>query len=214
MSKIYLVSLQYLANIIKTFTYGVTKDKDELLNVWMLTTDILHAITSPLKQWRDKPILKAVLKYSKMIIDQFLKHGMPLLEAVFKKKNVECMSVIKKLQLSTKYMHVICTSTKLDTDISLANFVPLLKKSLEATVYRVEAMLAANNLSDAFWLGNLKNKDLEGEEILSQETEEEQEEEEEEAEDEANDENDDGDEEVELNDETDPRSVKYDDEDN
>jgi len=156
-----------------------------------------------------------VLKYSKPIIDQFLKHGMPLLEAVFKKNHVECMSVIKKLQLSTKYMHVICTSTKLDSDISLANFVPLLKKSLEATVYRVEAMLAANNLSDAFWLGNLKNKDLEGEEILSQETQEEEEEEEGEADEEQNDENDEhndeGEEEVELNDETDPRSVNYDD---
>jgi len=214
LSQIYVVSLQYLANIIKTYTYGVTKDKDELLNAWILTTDILHSITSPLKLWRNKPILKAVLKYSKPIIDQFLKHGMPLLEAVFKKNHAECMSVIKKLQLSTKYMHVICTSTKLDSDISLANFVPLLKKSLEATVYRVEAMLAANNLSDAFWLGNLKNKDLEGEEILSQETQEE-EEEEGEADEEQNDENDEhndeGEEEVELNDDTDPRSVNYDD---
>ena len=44
--------------------------------------------------------------------------------------------MIKTLQASTRYMHVICTSTKLDSDLALASFVPMLKKSLEATVYR------------------------------------------------------------------------------
>ena len=29
-------------------------------------------------------------------------------------------------------------------------------------------MLAANNYGDAFWMGNLKNRDLAGDEILSQ----------------------------------------------
>ena len=29
-------------------------------------------------------------------------------------------------------------------------------------------MLAANNCVDSFWMGNLKNRDLQGEEILSQ----------------------------------------------
>ena len=43
----------------------------------------------------------------------------------------------------------------------------------------VQAMMAADNCGDAFWLGNLKNRDLEGEEILSQVEEEEEEGEEE-----------------------------------
>ena len=53
-------------------------------------------------------------------------------------------------------------------DVSLSNNVPLLKKSLEVFVYRVKAMLAANNCIEIFWMGNLKNRDLQGEEILSQ----------------------------------------------
>ena len=67
----------------------------------------------------------------------------------------------------------------------MANNVPLLKKSLEVLVFRVKAMLAANDCLDAFVLGNLKNRDIHGEEILSQVTneyEEEGEEEEEEGE--------------------------------
>ena len=35
-------------------------------------------------------------------------------------------------------------------------------------MFRVKAMLAANDCLDAFVLGNLKNRDLQGEEILSQ----------------------------------------------
>ena len=48
------------------------------------------------------------------------------------------------------------------------NHVPYLKKGLESFVFRVKAMLALNGCSDAFWMGNLKNRDLHGEEILSQ----------------------------------------------
>ena len=48
------------------------------------------------------------------------------------------------------------------------NHVPYLKKGLESFVFRVKAMLALNGCSDAFWMGNLKNRDLRGEEILSQ----------------------------------------------
>ena len=35
-------------------------------------------------------------------------------------------------------------------------------------MYKVKAMLVVNKCSEAFWMGNLKNRDLKGEEILSQ----------------------------------------------
>lgn len=45
-------------------------------------------------------------------------------------------------------------------DIALTNQVPFLKKCLEAFVYRVKAMLTVNRCLEAFWLGNLKNRDI------------------------------------------------------
>ena len=45
-------------------------------------------------------------------------------------------------------------------DISLTNQIPLLKKCLETFVYRVKVMLTMNKCAEAFWLGNLKNRDL------------------------------------------------------
>ena len=38
--------------------------------------------------------------------------------------------------------------------------MPALKKSLEVFIYRVKAMLTLNNCQEAFWTGNLKNRDL------------------------------------------------------
>ena len=48
----------------------------------------------------------------------------------------------------------ICQAT------ALTNHVPALKKSLEQFVYRVKATLTLNHCQEAFWLGNLKNRDL------------------------------------------------------
>lgn len=45
-------------------------------------------------------------------------------------------------------------------DTSLTNHVPAVKKSLELFVYRVKAMLTLNNCQEAFWMGNLKNRNL------------------------------------------------------
>ena len=54
--------------------------------------------------------------------------------------------------------------------MSLTRFVPGMRKSLESLVFRVKAMMAANRCTQAFWMGNLKNRDLQGEELLSQVT--------------------------------------------
>lgn len=44
--------------------------------------------------------------------------------------------------------------------MALTNQVPMLKRSLEVFVFRVKAMLTVNKCLEAFWMGNLKNRDL------------------------------------------------------
>jgi len=44
--------------------------------------------------------------------------------------------------------------------VALTNQVPMLKRSLEVFVFRVKAMLTVNKCLEAFWMGNLKNRDL------------------------------------------------------
>ena len=75
---------------------------------------------------------------------------MPLVERLFRKKRVGCVELIKSLQLATRFLQSVCSHSKISQDVSLANNVPLLKKSLEVLVFRVKAMLAANDCLDDF----------------------------------------------------------------
>ncbi|XP_065409268.1 Fanconi anemia group D2 protein isoform X10 [Chrysemys picta bellii] len=74
--------------------------------------------------------------------------------------------------MAVRDFHILVNLVKIHQDLGLTNHVPLLKKSLEQFVYRVKAMLAFNHCQEAFWVGILKNRDLQGEEILSQDSEE------------------------------------------
>ena len=102
---------------------------------------------------------------------------MPLLDKLFKNYSGNCLGVLKDFQLSTRQLQHICSHSKLQKDVALANHVPILKKSLEAFVFRVKAMITVNwneagptgaKMSHTFWVGNLKNRDLKGAEIVEE----------------------------------------------
>ena len=80
-----------------------------------------------------------------------------MVERLFRRKRIGCVDLIKSLQMATRFLQTICSHSKISQDVSLANNVPLLKKSLEVLV-KVKAMLAANDCLDAFVLGNLKKR--------------------------------------------------------
>uniref|UniRef100_A0A8C3M7H6 Uncharacterized protein n=1 Tax=Geospiza parvula TaxID=87175 RepID=A0A8C3M7H6_GEOPR len=117
-------------------------------------------------------IFISLLQYGRLFVEAFLKLAMPLLDHSFKKHTDDVQSLLKTLQMSTRQLHHMCGHSKIHQDIGLTNHVPLLKKSLEQFVYRVKAMLAFNHCQEAFWVGILKNRDLQGEEILTQASEE------------------------------------------
>ncbi|XP_070094544.1 Fanconi anemia group D2 protein isoform X7 [Equus caballus] len=84
----------------------------------------------------------------------------------------DVLSLLETFQLNTRLLHHLCGHSKIHQDTKLTKHVPLLKKTLELLVCRVKAMLVLNNCREAFWLGNLKNRDLQGEEIISQNSQE------------------------------------------
>ena len=110
-----------------------------------------------------------VLKYSRFVLELFLRHGMPLLDKMFAGPNRDhCLELLKTIQRSTKYLHAVSNYSKSTKDSALANYIPPLRKAMESILYRVQAMLALNNELKRFWLGNLVNKDLKGEKIQTQ----------------------------------------------
>ncbi|KAL1272543.1 hypothetical protein QQF64_028405 [Cirrhinus molitorella] len=142
--------------------------QSEKLLTWNLAVRDFHILINLVKMFDSRPVLTVCLKYGRLFLESFLKLGMPLLDYSFKKHKEDVQSLLKTFQLSTRQLHHMCGHSKIRQDTGLTNHVPALKKSLEQFVYRVKAMLTLNHCQEAFWLGNLKNRDLKGEEILSQ----------------------------------------------
>uniref|UniRef100_A0A672U4D1 FA complementation group D2 n=1 Tax=Strigops habroptila TaxID=2489341 RepID=A0A672U4D1_STRHB len=165
------VMMAQLESSVKSIPAGKPSDSSEKLLRWNIAVRNFHILINLVKVrllllfWF---YLQVPSKYGRLFVEAFLKLAMPLLDYSFKKHRDDVQSLLKTLQLSTRQLHHMCGHSKIHQDIGLTNHVPLLKKSLEQFVYRVKAMLAFNHCQEAFWLGVLKNRDLQGEEILSQ----------------------------------------------
>ena len=108
------------------------------------------------------------MKGYRAFLEHFLKHCMPLMDKLFSERHEDCVALLKCMQISSRQMQYVCSHSKIKKDVALSNNVPMLKKALESFVFRVKQMLALNNAVNAFWLGNLKQRDIQGKELSSQ----------------------------------------------
>ncbi|GAA6215791.1 Fanconi anemia group D2 protein [Lates japonicus] len=168
----YKVMMAVLEKAVRRIPAGKISDnteaQSEKLLTWNLAVRDFHILVNLVKVFDSRPVLNVCLKYGRLFLESFLKLGMPLLDYSFKRHKEDVQNLLKTFQLSTRQLHHMCGHSKLHQDTSLTNHVPALKKSLELFVYRVKATLTLNNCQEAFWMGNLKNRNLKGEEILSQ----------------------------------------------
>ncbi|XP_061778669.1 Fanconi anemia group D2 protein isoform X3 [Nerophis ophidion] len=179
----YKVLMTELEKSVRRIPIGKSSDSSEAqsekLLTWNLAVRDFHILVNLVKVFDSRSVVNVCLKYGRLFLESFLKLGMPLLDFSFKRHKEDVQNLLKTFQLSTRQLHHMCGHSKIRQDTSLTNHVPAVKKSLELFVYRVKAMLTLNNCQEAFWIGNLKNRNLKGEEILSQRCPESEEEEEE-----------------------------------
>lgn len=63
---------------------------------------------------------------------------------------------------------LLFSTSKAIKDTAIIALIPSLRETLSQFMYKVQAALVVNNCFKGFFAGNLKNKDLNGDEILSQ----------------------------------------------
>ncbi|KAF5287142.1 hypothetical protein FQR65_LT12328 [Abscondita terminalis] len=134
-----------LLETIRTEITSLTNN--EHLNLWKFTALSMQGLMTVVKTHESKVNLISYLKNC-----------------------IEVLEIFKMMQTSTRFLHHISCYSKFKKDVSLVSYVPQFRQVLESLLYRVKAALVANNCSDAFWMGTLKNKNLHGEDILSQST--------------------------------------------
>uniref|UniRef100_A0A3B3BYC4 FA complementation group D2 n=1 Tax=Oryzias melastigma TaxID=30732 RepID=A0A3B3BYC4_ORYME len=177
----YKVMLAELEKAVRKIPAGKSSDDSEVshklnekLLTWSLAVRDFHILVNLVKVFDSRPVLNLMNHFSSACIKS---NGTLWVRFILKE---DVQSLLKTFQLSTRQLHHMCGHSKIRQDTSLTNHVPALKKSLELFLYRVKVMLALNNCQEAFWMGNLKNRNLKGEEILSQRSQESDEDEEEE----------------------------------
>ncbi|XP_037378552.1 Fanconi anemia group D2 protein [Talpa occidentalis] len=170
------VMMAQLEKTVKDLQAGTAADPQEIheekLLYWNMAVRDFSILINLIKVFDSRPVLHVCLKYGHLFVKAFLKQCMPLLDFSFRKHREDVLSLLETFQLSTRLLHHLCGHSKIHQDTKLTRHVPLLKKTLELLVCRVKAMLVLNNCREAFWLGNLKNRDLQGEEIISQNSQE------------------------------------------
>lgn len=140
------------------------------LTLWRTVALTMQGLMLIAKHHETKSNLVCFLKKSIAILKIFLTSGIAMLEIMLKSKPDQVVEILKSIQTTTRYLHHLCCFSKLKKDTSLMAYVPQFRFILESLVHRVKAALVANGCSSAFWMGNLKNRDLHGEDILSQST--------------------------------------------
>ncbi|KAJ8958317.1 hypothetical protein NQ318_017463 [Aromia moschata] len=157
-----------LLSRIKTEVQSLTNSQH--LQLWRNTAKMMQALMDIAKERDTKIYMVCFLKKSIGILNVFLTHGMPILEITLRSKPDDVVAILKDVQVITRFLHHLCCHSKNMKNGSLVAHVPKFRLLLETLVYKVKATLVANNCSAAFWMGNLRNRDLQGEDILSQST--------------------------------------------
>ncbi|KYQ56274.1 Fanconi anemia group D2 protein [Trachymyrmex zeteki] len=161
------------------------------IKIWHNITLNVQKLAQICKTLKTKTIIQLFLRYMPMLIKQFLNIGMPILEYNLKYQTDDVTSILKMMQIKilnyktfynrkyssfiwtltrcgTRYLHAICCDCTEKRNLLLFKYVPIAKSTLEKLVYSVKGMLVLNDSATAFWMGNLVNKNLDGQEIFSQ----------------------------------------------
>ncbi|KAJ0181389.1 hypothetical protein K1T71_003474 [Dendrolimus kikuchii] len=155
-------------SIKKTLTKGMTNS--EHLGLWKEVANILKYMVEIVRTLDSRNNLSVFFNKSLPVLKLFLSQGLPILKIELKSKMEEVIEILKILQQSTRFLQSLCCHSRLKKDTVLMSKVPFVRQLSEQLVYKVKAVLAASNCPQAFWMGNLKNKDIHGEIIATQQS--------------------------------------------
>lgn len=146
----------------------LAKRDPERVDIWLKVGTNVQKMVQICKILNIKTNILIFLRCMPILLRLFLNSGIPILEYNLKYQSAEITKIVKLMQVGTRYLHAICCDGMEKKDTILTKHIPAAKSVLERLVYGVKGMLVLNNSSAAFWMGNLLNKNLEGQEVLSQ----------------------------------------------
>uniref|UniRef100_A0A1B0FNR3 Fanconi anemia group D2 protein n=1 Tax=Glossina morsitans morsitans TaxID=37546 RepID=A0A1B0FNR3_GLOMM len=147
---------------------GDAKSSSNQLNVWESSCKLLNMLLEIVQNSDVPRNFQIFLKYSHLYLKVTVQDGLKVFEKHLKKNPEQVCELLKNLQITTRYLHHLCCHSKAALNTAIISQIPSLRETVENYLFRIKALLTANNCGSVFLLGNLKNKDLHGDELLSQ----------------------------------------------
>lgn len=161
------VILNSLLESVKNDLKTAESELDRLI-VWQSAIYVMEKIVQTIKKQDSRDNLLIFVKGSILLLKLFLAEGMTVCQNLFKVRTKEVSKVLKNLQVITRYIQNICNYTKVVKDNALSNCLPNIRGILEALILKVKNVIVMNGCTDALFMGIMKNMDIKGDEIMSQ----------------------------------------------
>ncbi|XP_075147776.1 fancd2 [Haematobia irritans] len=155
-----------ITSLSEKITVNSLKSTDKL-EFWESSSKLLNQLLEILQGLDIPRNFQTFLKYSHMYLKLVLQHGLPVFEQYLRKNPERVCDLIKIMQTTTRYLHHLCCHSKAIKNTAIVSQIPFLRETVENYVFRIKALLTANKCASVFSMGNLRNKDLHGDDLIS-----------------------------------------------
>ncbi|KAJ2807170.1 Fanconi anemia group D2 protein, partial [Coemansia guatemalensis] len=136
-----------------------------VVDCWLTLAKLTQRLTPSLLQ---RNILVLALRGGLTLTDLFTRQILPLLAHHFLAHRDAAISVLARMQKSTRILQSICNHSKASRDTRLLSAVPQAKRKLELLIFHVYLLMDKNDCLSAINMGNLKHRDVHGAVVSSQ----------------------------------------------
>ncbi|XP_017017550.1 Fanconi anemia group D2 protein homolog [Drosophila kikkawai] len=141
--------------------------KGDHLQLWESTVGLLNGLLKIVQLVEQPRNFGLFLKHSQIFLKLLLQQGMSALESIVRQDPERLTKFLHELQKVTRFLHQLCCHSKFIKNTAIISYIPALRETIETLVFRVKALLAANNCHSAFHMGNMINRDLHGDSIIT-----------------------------------------------
>ncbi|XP_037821987.1 Fanconi anemia group D2 protein [Lucilia sericata] len=138
------------------------------LEFWESSCKILNMLLEVVQGLDIPRNFQIFLKHSHLYLKLVLQHGLNVFEHYLRQNPERVCELIKTMQTTTRFLHHLCCHSKAIKNTAIVSQIPFLRETVENYVFRIKALLTANKCASVFSMGNLKNKDLHGDDLVSQ----------------------------------------------
>ncbi|XP_017048859.1 Fanconi anemia group D2 protein [Drosophila ficusphila] len=141
--------------------------RGDRLKLWESAVGLLNGLLTIVQLVEQPRNFGLFLKHSLLFLKLLLQHGMSALESIVRDDPDRLTKFLHELQKVTRFLHQLCCHSKSIKNTAIISYIPSLRETIETLVFRVKALLAANNCHSAFHMGNMINRDLHGDSIIT-----------------------------------------------